>query len=91
MRNCDCFCLSRCLNARNAGCVAGSIINRLKKLPVRDELPAYLCGGVVAHHPYLAELMKAEMGIDIRPTIEPQYMVALGAALIAKRHHASNK
>lgn len=67
-----------------------SIIDRLKKLPVSHELPAYLCGGVVAHHPFLAELMGTEMGMDIRPTVEPQYMVALGAALIARRHYASS-
>ena len=67
-----------------------SIIDRLKKLPVSHELPAYLCGGVVAHHPYLAELMGNEMDMDIRPTIEPQYMVALGAAIIARRHYAAS-
>lgn len=67
-----------------------SIIDRLKKLPVRHDLPAYLCGGVAAHHPYLAELMGKEMGMEIRPTVLPQYMVALGAALIARKHYASS-
>ncbi|MEE9465953.1 MAG: acyl-CoA dehydratase activase [Candidatus Neomarinimicrobiota bacterium] len=63
-----------------------SIVTRLSKLPIRADLPVLLCGGVIAYHPYLAELLTGQLGLEVRIADEPQFVAALGAALQASRH-----
>jgi len=66
-----------------------SIVNRICKLPVNSELPLFLCGGVIAHHPYLGELLGPELGVEITVTAKPQFVVAHGAAVFAQYDGAS--
>jgi len=63
-----------------------SIVTRLSKLPIRADLPVFLCGGVIAYHPYLAVLLAGQLGLEVRVADEPQYVAALGAALQDSRH-----
>ena len=60
-----------------------SIVSRLAKLALRTDIPVYICGGVIAYHPYLKELLAEEAGVEIQVVPEPQFMVARGAAIIA--------
>ncbi len=66
-----------------------SIVTRLAKLPIRSDLPVLLCGGVIAYHPYLGDLLARELALDVRTITEPQYVAALGAALQARGHDHS--
>ncbi|MBI5058884.1 hypothetical protein HZB60_03750 [candidate division KSB1 bacterium] len=62
-----------------------SIVDRICKLPIRAGLPVFLCGGVAAHHPYLCELLSRRLGAPVQITPDPQFMVALGAAMFARQ------
>ncbi len=62
-----------------------SIVKRIIKLPMRDDLPVLMCGGVVAFHPYLCDLLAGELQTEVQVVENPQYAVALGAALLAHR------
>ena len=62
-----------------------SIVDRICKLPIRAELPVFLCGGVAAHHPYLCELLSQRLDVPVQITPDPQFMVALGAAVLARQ------
>ena len=66
-----------------------SIINRVLKLRIDPSVPIYLIGGVVAHHPFLAELLRSKLKNEIKLLKDPQHIVSLGAALYAKNQ--SNK
>lgn len=50
------------------------------------ESPVFLAGGVIAHHPVLADVFKAILGprIDVTVLPDPQFLVAWGAALYAR-------
>lgn len=61
-----------------------SVVDRVCKLPVRNDLPVVLCGGVAAYHPLLATLLSERLGADVFISCEPQFMVAYGAALLAR-------
>ena len=60
-----------------------SIVNRIRKLPLNNSVPVYLCGGVIAYHHYLEKLISEELNLSVKITPDPQYMVAYGAALVA--------
>jgi len=60
-----------------------SIVSRINKLPVRRNLPIILCGGVIAYHSYLGELLSEEFGAKVKIAPDSQYLVALGAAIWA--------
>lgn len=62
-----------------------SIVDRICKLPVRSDLPVFLCGGVAAHHPYLCDLLSRRLDVPVQITPDPQFMVALGAAMLARQ------
>ncbi len=62
-----------------------SIVNRVCKLPLTRELPVYLCGGVIAYHPYLQVLLQRELNLEVQVAPYPQYSVAYGAAVLAKK------
>ncbi|MCH7613469.1 MAG: hypothetical protein IIB95_01940 [Candidatus Marinimicrobia bacterium] len=65
-----------------------SIVSRLRKLPVKTNIPVILCGGVIAYHPYLQELLSEEFSVDVTIAPNPQYMVALGASILAMKYEA---
>jgi predicted CoA-substrate-specific enzyme activase len=60
-----------------------SIVNRIGKLPVQTEIPNYLCGGVIAYHPYLKDLLEKDFNREVEIIPNPQMVIALGAALFA--------
>jgi len=64
-----------------------SIANRVLKLRIDPELPVWLVGGVIANHPYLKNVLEDRMGRSVHVAEHPQYVPALGAARIARRHH----
>ncbi|HDY75129.1 MAG TPA: hypothetical protein ENH49_01260 [Candidatus Marinimicrobia bacterium] len=61
-----------------------SIVTRIRKLPVKTNLAIYLCGGVIAFHPYLKALISEEFNVDITVPDDSQFIVALGASVLAK-------
>lgn len=67
-----------------------SVVDRVRKLPIKRELPLYLCGGVIAYHPYLGELLGERLQTQVRVVDNPQFAVALGAAALAQ-HDAKKK
>ncbi|MBC8322930.1 MAG: 2-dehydropantoate 2-reductase [Candidatus Marinimicrobia bacterium] len=65
-----------------------SIVTRIRKLPVKTHIPIILCGGVIAFHPYLQELLSEEFEVEVSIAPNPQYMVALGASILAMKNEA---
>ncbi len=61
-----------------------SILNRVVKLRIDPLAPVYLIGGVIAHHPYLKNLLQEKYKKDVQVIDRPQYTVSFGAALFAK-------
>jgi hypothetical protein len=45
-----------------------------------------LIGGVIAHHPYLKVLLTEKFNKNIQIIENPQYVVSLGAAIIALKN-----
>lgn len=68
-----------------------SIANRISKLRIDSTSPIFMIGGVVAHHHFLKKLLKEKYKQDIEIVNNPQNVVSLGAALIAKGHYLKNK
>ncbi len=64
-----------------------SIVSRICKLPIHDNIPIYLCGGVIFYHPYLKNLLEKEFNSDVEIIPKPQMTVALGAALLAREEY----
>jgi predicted CoA-substrate-specific enzyme activase len=65
-----------------------SVVDRICKLPLKRELPLYVCGGVIAYHPYLGELLAEAIGTEVHVVSNPQYTVAVGAAAMARNWKA---
>ncbi len=69
-----------------------SLTNRILKLKTDTALPMVLAGGVIAYHPFLRTLLAASFKKDdhtagsVSVITNPQFCVALGAALFAQRH-----
>ncbi len=61
-----------------------SIANKVAKLRLEDDIPTYLIGGVIAHHPYLKILLNEKFNKNIQIVDNPQHVVSLGAAIIAQ-------
>jgi len=61
-----------------------SILNRVVKLRIDPLAPVYLIGGVIAHHPYLKNLLEEKYNKVVQVIDRPQYTVSFGAALFAK-------
>ncbi|MHC4253067.1 MAG: acyl-CoA dehydratase activase [Planctomycetota bacterium] len=59
-----------------------SVVKRVFEMEAVDG-PMVLTGGVIAHNPLLAELIEESFGNEVFVPPEPQYVGALGAALIA--------
>lgn len=64
-----------------------SIAGKVAKLRLAPGVPTVMIGGVVAHHPYLRELLQGKLGVELHVLEAPQYVVSFGAALIARDHH----
>jgi len=64
-----------------------SIANRITKLRVDSSSPIYMIGGVVAHHHFLPKLLQERYDQKIEIIENPQNIVSLGAALIAKNQY----
>lgn len=62
-----------------------SITNRVSKMKFDEELPLYLIGGVIANHPYLQKMLSKKLNKDILIVEPAQYIVSLGAAVIAQQ------
>jgi 2-dehydropantoate 2-reductase len=65
-----------------------SIANRVAKMRLDPGIPTYMIGGVIAHHPYLRELLAQRFDKEIHIVEQPQFVVALGAALLAAMAHS---
>ena len=63
-----------------------SIANKVAKMKMTPNLPTYMIGGVIAYHPYLSTILAQKFNKEIKPVEHPQYIVSLGAALIAKQN-----
>lgn len=62
-----------------------SIVNRIARMSYDRNLPVILCGGVIDFHPYISEILKERLPMEIHVPEDPQYISAYGAALIAMR------
>lgn len=63
-----------------------SIGNRIAKLRIDPAVPVVMIGGVIAHHPYLKILLEEKLGKQIVTLANPQHVVSLGAALLAREY-----
>ena len=70
-----------------------SIANKIAKMRLDPGIPTLMIGGVIAHHPYLKTLLGEKFKIEMEIIEDPQFVVSLGAALIARqtfeREHVS--
>lgn len=64
-----------------------SIGNKIAKMRLDPGMPTYIIGGVIAHHPYLITLLNEKFNKDIKLVEHPQFVVSLGAALLAKKYN----
>jgi 2-dehydropantoate 2-reductase len=63
-----------------------SIVNKIAKMKLISDVPTFMIGGVIENHPFIAPLLEENFKRTIVVPQEPQYVVALGAAIIAKKH-----
>ena len=68
-----------------------SIGNRIAKMRIDPANPIIMIGGVIAHHPYLKTLLEEKLNKKVTVLNEPQYIVSLGAALIAREYALTNE
>jgi 2-dehydropantoate 2-reductase len=68
-----------------------SIANKVAKMRLDPGIPTLMIGGVIAHHPYLKTLLGDKFDKDIETVEAPQYVVSLGASLIAKQYYNKTK
>jgi len=64
-----------------------SIANKVAKMRLEPDIPTYMIGGVIAHHPYLKILLNEKFNKDIQIVENPQYLVSFGAAIIAEQNY----
>jgi 2-dehydropantoate 2-reductase len=62
-----------------------SIANKVAKMRLFPDIPTYMIGGVIEHHPYLSNIISEKFGKEIKTIEQPQHTVAFGAALLAKQ------
>ncbi len=63
-----------------------SIVNRIAKLRIVKGLPVYMIGGVIAHHPFLQNILSEKFQQEVIVPKNPQMINSFGAALLAKKH-----
>ena len=61
-----------------------SIANKVAKMRLNPQMPIFLIGGVIAHHPFLKNLLKEKFNKEMLVGKYPQHMASFGAAIIAK-------
>src|SRR3989304_9021022 len=61
-----------------------SIVNRISKISMDKSLRIFLIGGVAGFHPYLKNLMEEKFSSQVVIPDSPQFISALGAAILAK-------
>lgn len=66
-----------------------SIANKVAKMRLDPGIPTLMIGGVIAHHPYLKTLLSNKFNKEIETVEAPQFVVSLGAAIIAKQYFES--
>jgi 2-dehydropantoate 2-reductase len=64
-----------------------SIANKVAKMRLDPGVPTLMIGGVIAHHPYLKILLNKKFDMEIQIIDSPQFVVSLGAALIASEQY----
>ena len=67
--------------------IYNSIANKVAKMRLDPGIPTYMIGGVIAHHPYLKELLNEKFNKDIKIVDAPQHIVSFGAAVIAMQQY----
>jgi len=60
-----------------------SVTNRIAKMRLVPGIPTFMIGGVIAYHPYLSHVLSEKLKVEIKTVDDPQYIVSLGAAMIA--------
>ncbi len=69
-----------------------SISNKITKMRLFPNIPTFMIGGVIEHHPYLSTILGKKFNIEIKTIDHPQFIVSLGAATTAKNQwEALNK
>lgn len=67
-----------------------SIVNRIHKIRMDKTVPVYLIGGVAAYHSYLKTVMEEMFNVKITVPQNPQMIIAIGAAVLAKKSSERN-
>ncbi|MFP5470550.1 MAG: 2-dehydropantoate 2-reductase [Bacteroidia bacterium] len=71
--------------------IYNSIANKVAKMRLDPDIPTYMIGGVIAHHPYLKDLLNEKFNKDIKIVDAPQHVVSFGAAVIAIQQYRKQK
>ena len=71
--------------------IYNSIANKVAKMRLDPGIPTYMIGGVIAHHPYLKDLLNEKFNKDIKIIEAPQHVVSFGAAVIAMQNFAKQE
>lgn len=71
--------------------IYNSIANRVAKMRLDPGIPTYMVGGVIAHHPFLKDLLNEKFNKDIKIVDAPQHIVSFGAAIIAMQNFAKQE
>lgn len=71
--------------------IYAAIINRVCSLRIDPTGPIFLIGGVAAHHPFFTELLGKSLARKITVPEKSEYIVAYGAALMAKKFSKNQK
>jgi activator of 2-hydroxyglutaryl-CoA dehydratase len=70
--------------------IYNSIANKVAKMRLDPGIPTFMIGGVIAHHPYLKDLLNEKFKKDIQIVDSPQHVVSFGAAIIALNSYYKN-
>lgn len=62
-----------------------SIANKIAKMKIDPQAPTVIIGGVIANHPYLKKILETKFNKEIKVVNNPQFVVALGAAVLARQ------
>jgi len=61
-----------------------SIANKVAKMRTNPDIDTFMIGGVIEHHPYINTILSAKLHKEILTIDQPQHIVSLGAAIIAR-------
>lgn len=64
-----------------------SIASRVSKMKIDTSCPIIFIGGISAYHPYFKNILEETLHAKITTLDNPQFIVAIGAALMAKDFH----